>query len=148
MRGAQRIREISVAELSCNIEVGWSPDSEQFFISWSDGGAIGGYHVRAFRVEGEKVTELNAPKIAYADFKKHHFCETRTDNIFMLGWTPDSQKIFVVMEVYPTSDCQEMSLFRGYLMDTQSGATLRVFGEKDTEEIKERSRAAGAVQLP
>lgn len=147
--GSKRLRKIWLNDLSANLEVGWARDSEQFFVSWSDGGAIGGYHVRAFRIANDaRVMELAAPKNAYAEFRKRHYCQARGDNIFMLGWTPDSRQLFLVAEVYPTSDCEEMGFFRGYLMDAATGRVVKVFGEKETEAIKKKSRAAGSVQLP
>jgi hypothetical protein len=148
MHGAKHLAIISVDELSSNIEVGWASDSRQFFLSWSGGGAIGEYYVRVFRLDEDRVVELDAPKIAFEDFRKHHWCQARGDNVFMLGWTPDSRNLFVVAEVCPTSDCKEWGLFRGYLMDAQTGTILKVFGEKETEAIEQKSRLEGAVQVP
>src|SRR5258707_13898430 len=42
------LREFTFGDMSANIEVGWSPDSKQFFISYSDGGAVGNYHVHLY----------------------------------------------------------------------------------------------------
>src|SRR6266850_1314168 len=148
LRGKERLARVEVRELSCCIEVGWSPDSTQFFLRWSGGGSIGEYYVRVFRIEHREVMELKAPKTAYAEFNKHHSCETRTNNIFMLGWTRDSQKMFLVTEVYPTSDCEHSGLFRGYLMNVQTQLVLKIFGEIETEAIKKSSQTAGVVQIP
>jgi hypothetical protein len=32
------------SDVSSDVEVGWPPESTQFFIMYSDGGAIGGFH--------------------------------------------------------------------------------------------------------
>ncbi len=147
--GVFPVTSISVKELSSNIEVGWSPDSTQFFISWSNGGAIGAFVSRVFRIESGKVTELNAPQVACDAFKIKHFCPQRgMNNEYVLGWSADSKNLFLVLEVYPTSDCKEPSLFRGYLMDAGSGIILRMFSERETNLIKYASRRAGFVTIP
>lgn len=97
-------------DIGCCIEVGWSPDSKRFFISYSDSGAVGGYHVHVFSMRDSHLVESNAPKTAYKNFKEQHYCPTRGNNIFFLDFTPDSDNGFFVTEVYPTSDCgREMS---------------------------------------
>jgi hypothetical protein len=143
VQGKTRVGRVGMGPLSCCIEAGWAPDSIQFFVMWSDGGGIGEYYVRAFRIVDNKIAELVAPRAAYADFKKHHDCKTRGVNIFILGWTADSEKLLLVPEVYPTSDCEQLGLFRGYLMDAKTGSILKIFGEKETEEIKRTSRKTG-----
>jgi len=148
-QGSHSVTEISAEDLSSNIEIGWSPDSSQFFIQWSNGGAIGIYRLRIFRIEQSKLTELNAPQIAYAHFKKKHFCPERgMNNEFALGWTPDSKQLFLVLEIYPTGDCTEASLFRGYVLNASTGKIQKVFGERETDLIKKNSHQAGFVVLP
>ena len=147
--GASPVTNISVKELASNIEVGWSPDSTQFFISWSNGGAIGVFVSRIFRIESGKVDELSAPQTAYEDFKIKHFCPQRgMNNEYVLGWSADSKDLFLVLEVYPSRECKERSLFRGYLMEAATGVVLRVFSESDTNLIKDASRQAGFVTIP
>jgi hypothetical protein len=147
--GTAPLTSISVKELSSNIEVGWSPDSTQFFISWSNGGAIGAFVSRIFRIESGKVVRLNAPQIAYEDFKIKHFCPERgMNNEYVLGWSADSKDLFLVLEVYPSRGCKERSLFRGYLVEAGTGNILRMFSESDTNLIKDASRQAGFVTIP
>jgi hypothetical protein len=147
--GSSLLTSISVKELSSNIEVGWSPDSTQFFISWSSEGAIGVYNARIFRIESGKVIEPSTPQIAYDDFKKEHFCPQKgMNNEYVLGWTPDSKQVFLVLEIYPGTECKQRSLFRGYLLEASTGTIVHVFSEHDTDLIKEASRAAGFASIP
>ena len=140
--------EITMPEISCNIEVGWSPDSEQFFISYSDGGAAGGYYVHMYIVKGNTLSESNVPSMVMQRFKSKHWCATRGDNLYFLAWTPDSKIAFLVAEVYPTSDCgKEMGTLRGYAADTASAKVLRVFGQKQTDAIEKECRASGRLEL-
>jgi hypothetical protein len=39
------VTDINLPDISSDIAVGWSPDSTQFFISYSNGGETGGYDV-------------------------------------------------------------------------------------------------------
>jgi hypothetical protein len=54
-----------------------------------------------------------------------------------------------VAEVYPTGDCgKELGLFRGYAVNLEDGAVLRVFAENQTESIEKNCRASGRLGLP
>jgi len=140
---------LNFPDVSSNIEVGWSPDSSQLFISYSDGGEIGGYHVHLFRVTGGKLQESQIPSVVAARFKAKHWCESRGNNLFFLDWTADSKVGFFVAEVYPTSDCgREMAQFRGYAVNLRDGTILRVFTEKETDAIEKRCRKSGRLALP
>lgn len=135
-------------DVSCGVEIGWSPDSSQFFVSYSDGGAVGAYHVHLYRLVGNRVQEDQAPSTVAARFKAEHWCETRGNNLFFLNWTPDSKIVFLVAEVYPSSDCgNQRGQFRGYAVST-SGAILRVFSEKETDRIETSCRKSGRLDLP
>jgi hypothetical protein len=142
----RRVRTLRFPQIDASIELGWSPDSTQFFIMYSAGGAVGDFHVHVFQVRSGRVEELAYPRKAAYDFHRKHSCDSRINNLFFLGWTPDSSQAFLVAEVYPTSDCTQMSLFRGYLMDTRTNAIVHRFGEQDTNAIKKDCRYSGTVR--
>ncbi|MFY9672916.1 MAG: hypothetical protein WB817_12285 [Terriglobales bacterium] len=136
-------------DVSCNVEVGWSPDSSEFFISYSDAGAIGGYHVHLYRVVGNTVEKSRVPTAVAERFKTEHWCESRGNNLFFLDWTPDSKVAFLVAEVYPTSDCgKESGVYRGYAVRLRDGKILRIFSEKETDSIEKDCHASGRLVLP
>ncbi|HEX7287693.1 MAG TPA: hypothetical protein VF532_16005 [Candidatus Angelobacter sp.] len=139
------VRTLRYRDISAGIETGWSPDSTQFFVMYSAGGAIGDYHVHLFRISSGKVVETATPRRVAADFHKKHSCATRTNNLLFLGWTADSTQALLVAEVYPTSDCEKPGLFRGYLVDTRDAVIRERFGEQRTERIKEACRVSGVV---
>jgi hypothetical protein len=146
--GSTVVAGFGLPEISANIEVGWSPDSRQFFISYSDGGAIGGYRVHMYRLNGKTLAEGNLPALVAERFKAKHWCESRGNNLFFLAWTPNSRIAFLVAEVYPTGDCGEaMGTYRGYAVDTVNAKVLRVFGESRTEAIEKQCRASGKLVL-
>jgi hypothetical protein len=143
------VSTLEFPDLSLNIEVGWSPDSSQFFISYSDGGSVGGYEVHLYRVVGREVKESAIPSAVAARFKAKHWCEARGNNLFFLNWAPDSKIGFFVAEVYPDSDCgNEMGQVRGYAVDLLNGTVLRVFSRKETNAIEKSCRTTGVLALP
>jgi hypothetical protein len=141
----RRLGTLKYYEMNSNIYVGWSPDSSQFFIMYSDGD----WHVHMFTSDDDRVRELSLPQVAFKDFKKKHSCQTRDNSVLFLSWTPDSQKVFLVTEVHPTSDCgAEAGRFQGYLMQVQTGEILRRFNEKETTEIEKGCRATKMLKIP
>jgi hypothetical protein len=151
-RVAVAVKEVSNFELpdiSSNVEVGWSPDSSQFFISYSDGGAVGGYHARLYRVTDTDVNMGRVPALVAERFRGKHRCKSRGSNLFFLDWTPDSKIGFFVAEVYPTGDCgKELGAFRGYAVNLEDGTPVRAFGKKQTESIEKNCRLSGSLVLP
>lgn len=109
-------------DLDASASVVWSDDKKEFAVTWSDGGAAGGFHVRAFRVAGNTVTELPVAEKAFDAFKARHWCESRGDNIQAYGWLPDSHRLVLVLSVYPTSDCgKEMGYTEAYVVNAATG---------------------------
>jgi hypothetical protein len=146
--GSAVVAEFGLPEILSSIEIGWSPDSKQFFVSYSDGGATGGYHVHMYRLNGSTLTESKVPTLVAERFKAKHWCESRGNNLFFLAWTSNSKIAFLVPEVYPTSDCgEELGLYRGYAVDTTSATVLRVFDERQTQAIEKKCRASGRLLL-
>lgn len=109
-------------DLSASVCVIWSGDDHNFAVTWSDGGAIGNFHVRVFHVERDTVSELPAWEKAYNAFKLRHWCKTRGDNIQAFGWLPDSRGLVLVLSVYPTGDCgPDLGHTEGYVVDASTG---------------------------
>lgn len=121
-RNGKEILRTLLKDADASVSVVWADDNKHFAVTWSDGGAIGGFHVRAFQVQGDSVTELPAASKAFAAFKSHHWCETRGDNVQAYQWLPDSRDLVLVLSVYPTSDCgKEMGYTEGYVVDAATG---------------------------
>jgi hypothetical protein len=135
-------------DAEASVGVGWSPDSRQFFITYSDAGSAGGFHAHLFRIlDGRGLTENKLPQIALNDFKSRHYCATRGDNQYFVGWTLDSREAFVVAEVYPASDCgNEMGYSEGYLMDVESRKVVHRYSGEEATAIGKSCRASGTVE--
>lgn len=147
--GKRVISDFNLPDMSANVEVGWSPDSSQFFISYSDGGAVGGYHVYLYSLVGGTIRPSDIPRKVAQRFRVQHWCQSRGNNLFFLGWTADSKLAFLVGEVYPTSDCgKELGQYRGYEVRVSDGKILHVFDEKETDSIEKNCRDSGRLALP
>jgi hypothetical protein len=131
LRGTFQLRD-----LSGSIFVKWSPDSQAFYVMWSNGGAVGAYAVRAFRVIGTQVEELLLTRLVEREFERHHPCAGRGHNVYSVRWLKNSEKLLLALQVYPTSDCgKEAGLYRGYLVRAADGMILRRYSERQLKAI-------------
>ena len=126
-------------DLSAGIFVKWSPDSRAFYIMWSNGGMVGGYDVRVFRVSPNKAREVFPTKLAEREFRRGHDCRTRGINIFAIQWIDGSERLKIAAQVYPASDCgKEMGFTMGYTVRLNDGAVLERYPQEAIEkEMKE-----------
>ncbi len=130
-RGKKELLRAELKDLSASTSVVWSPDGQSFAISWSDGGAIGNFHVRVFHLDGDKITEWPSGKIAFQAFKARHWCPSRGDNIQAYNWSSDSRLLVLVLSVYPTGDCGlQLGHTEGYLVDSATGRVREVWNHR------------------
>jgi len=135
--GEREIGEVALPDISADLEVAWAPDSRKFGVTYSDGGATGGFHAHVYALANGRVTELSTiTRVAFDDFRKDYYCEARGwNNQYVVGWGAGSRTVFVVAEVYPTSDCgKDFGKMRGYLM-TVGGKILHRYDDKTTQRI-------------
>jgi len=125
--GARTIGAFSLADLSSNAEVLWSPDGTAFALNYSDGGAIGGFRVKLYLLRAGKVTDASdALKGAQENFKSRHFCKDRGNNLIALKWLPDSSDLVLMTQVYPTGDCgPDLGHSEAYIVRIPEGKILR-----------------------
>ncbi len=90
-------------------------------LTYSDGGAIGGFRVRVFHLDGDVVTDIS--KViggAVADFRARHYCKERGNNVTALKWTKGD--LLLMTEVYPTGDCgPDLGHTEAYLVSVPDG---------------------------
>jgi hypothetical protein len=117
--------------LSASVSVVWSTDNRNFAITWSLGGEIGGFHARAFHVEGDSITEFPVTRAAIDAFEERHWCEARGNNIQAHSWLPDSRTLVLVLSSQPTGDCgRDRGHTEAYLVDAPRGKILQRWGVK------------------
>ena len=126
-RGARTIFTFAVDDLSSNAEVLWSSNGRAFALNYSDGGAIGGFHVRLFLINGDRMIDASgAIQSPVNDFKSRHFCKSRGNNVMALKWLPDSSDLVLMTEVYPTGDCgSDLGYAEGYIVTVPDGKIKR-----------------------
>jgi hypothetical protein len=99
-------------------------DQAHIALTYSDGGAIGRFHVRVFLIDANGVRDvskcIDGP---VADFKARHYCKVRGDNVSALKWIRGG--LLILTEVYPTGDCgPELGYLEGYLVSVPQGKIL------------------------
>ncbi len=125
-RERKTILSTHLKDLSASVYVVWSQGTDWFAVTWSDGGAIGGFHTRVFHLAGDEVNETEAGRIAFADFRSRYWCKTRGDNVQAYGWDERTGALVLVTSVYPTGDCgKDLGHTEAYLVQPTDGAILR-----------------------
>ena len=98
---------------------------------WSDGGAIGNYHVCAFILDHGQAVESPAPQTVATAFAQHHYCKTRGNNLYAIRWLNGSEQLLLAPEVYPTGDCgRDLGFSAGYLANAADGKIVRKYTSK------------------
>jgi hypothetical protein len=136
LRGAKQLASFEIRDLSGGIFVAWAPDSKAFYFMWSNGGATGGYGVRVFKISDTAAVEIPTTKTAELDFERRYPCPARGHNVFAVKWLEGSGRMLLGLQVYPTSDCGgNMGRYRGYLVDTGSGALIRQYSGEELKSV-------------
>jgi hypothetical protein len=122
--------DIAISALS---ELLWSPDSLAFAITESYGGSVGDWHVRVFLIAGDALVQrLDVDDEVANAFKKDYSCEPpEPPNIGALKWFDGGQCIVVIAEVPPHSSCAKMGMWRGFLVNVQTGKLIREWTERE-----------------
>ena len=105
----------------------WAPDGKAFAVIYSDGGAIGNFHVRLFTVSGEVVNDVSrAIEPAVTEFRSRHYCKTRGNNVTALKFIGDARHLLLMTDVYPTGDCgADLGHTEGYVISVPDGKIQR-----------------------
>jgi hypothetical protein len=107
-------------------EIGWSATSTLFFVTYSDGGAVGAYHVSVYRLSAGRIEKIDLTKAVRRDFQKHYpKCDSPEEpNIAGVAWSADSTKLLVAAEVLPHSNCDNMGTFNLYTVAVSNGRII------------------------
>lgn len=115
-------------------EVAWSPDSKAFFVTYSDGGAVGGFHVLVYRVDDSGVhksepvpprTKLFRPDCITGDYA----------NVGAIQWGEDSGSLIIAVEVPPHSGCVNMGTFSAFKVSLPDGKVLKQYGQLEAKRV-------------
>ena len=116
---------VETGEWSCP-EIGWSPTSALFFVTYSDGGAVGTYHVSAYRISAGSMKKIDLTSAVQRDFQNRYpRCYSPEEpNIAAVAWSADSTKLLVAAQVLPHSNCDNMGTFNLYTVAVSNGGII------------------------
>jgi len=116
-------------------EVIWSPDSKAFAETYSDGGAVGLFHVLIYYDNGSRVIEPTAH--VTKEFLSHpRACFDPEDpNVGAIEWIKDSSEILVAAETLPHSNCDNMGTFRAYIIHLPDGNIIKSYGQIEAKKL-------------
>jgi hypothetical protein len=138
-----------------DVEVGWAPDSKRFFVSWTDSGLVGRWHIEVYdlstggliEIKGiekrprrdfdQLVRRLPRPPNALTEPEKVFWESARYcySNVVGAQWVKGSDELLVSVMVDPEGDCKQGGEFRVYRVDVPSGAILQRYGEGEAHKI-------------
>jgi hypothetical protein len=106
-----------------NAEVAWSPDSKAFFVTYSDGGNVGTYHVKVFYVTPTGLNIIEPVPNGRTLWIPKCF-DAERPNVAAIGWSKDSSRLLIVVQVPPHSSCASMGTFRSYEIALPRGTVV------------------------
>jgi len=113
---------IPIASLA---EILWARDSSAFAITQSDGGWVGTWSVRVYRLRSTGLSESDPGRRALADFKRlFPRCPDEYPNVVAVDWLDGSSRLRLVLEVPCHSSCTDMCRVAGYVVDVVGGAVI------------------------
>jgi hypothetical protein len=112
-----------------NAEVAWSPDSKAFFVTYSDGGNVGTYHVRIVYVMESGIRAIEPLPNGRLLFKPRCFA-AENPNVGAIGWIGNcSDQLAIAVEVPPHSSCASMGTFKAYVIQLPAGNVVSTYGQ-------------------
>jgi hypothetical protein len=138
-----------------DVEVGWAPDSKRFFVSRTDGGLVGRWHVEVYEVSAgglreikdiekrprhdfdQLVRRLPRPANTLTEQEKAFWESARYcySNVVGAQWVKGSNELLVSVMVEPEGDCKQGGEFRVYRVAVPSGAILQRYGEEEAHRL-------------
>jgi hypothetical protein len=112
-----------------NAEAAWSPDSKAFFVTYSDGGNIGTYHVKIINVEPTGLRIAEPVPNGRTLFVPTCF-EPERPNVGAIKWMgKDASRLLIAVQVPPHSSCASMGTFKAFEIAIPDGSVLGRYGQ-------------------
>jgi len=138
MRKGNELLHTTLGDMSANVTITCGLGCNVLAVTWSDGGASGNFHVRVFATLGGNFFETNTTDQAAQQFKSHHDCPTRDNNIQAYRFE-SSQTLLLILSVSPASDCgTESGYTEGYFVRVSDGKVLRAITGTDLNTYRKR----------
>ncbi len=110
-----------------------SDNRKNFAITWSNGGAAGGWSTQVFETlpDGTIVERKALITSVEKNFMARHNCAARGDNFEAVRWM-DNDHLLIAASVYGTGDCGSSAGYtEGYLVRLSTGAIERRMSEHE-----------------
>jgi len=112
-----------------NAEAAWAPDSRAFFVTYSDAGNVGRYHVLVVYVTDAGIHVIEPVPDGSSLFKPTCF-DPELPNVGAIGWIGSgSDRLAIAVEVPPHSSCTSMGTFKAYVLQLPSGRVVSNYGQ-------------------
>lgn len=125
-------RTIGKAKILDLAEVLWSPDSQAFTLTQSDGGWVGDWSFSVYRATRSGLQRYQVEKEALRDFaarpvKRTESCAIEAPNVAAIAWTNASKELLLVVETPPHSSACDPGAIRGYVVSATTGAIQKTY---------------------
>jgi hypothetical protein len=127
-------------------EIAWSPDSKRLFVTWSETGELGTWHLQVYAVDDSGLREFRGVEtIARRDFEKRvrlfpipkefrseegrqywsgeEYCEPY--HVIGSQWLNGSEELLISVLVRNTGNCRYSSAFDSYRIKSTTGEILQ-----------------------
>ncbi len=116
-------------------EVLWAPDSKGFFITTSNGGLNGDYHLFVFDDFDGKFGVRDLTPLIYKRFGHPVICGyPEVPNVGGVTWLGSSGHVLVAAEIIAHSNCDSFGTFRAYEVDPASMKIVRTYGQIEAKQ--------------
>lgn len=125
-------RTIGKAKILDLAEILWSPDSQAFTLTQSDGGWVGDWSLSVYRPTRSGLQRYQVEKEALRDFaarpvKRTASCAIESPNVAAIAWTNGSKELLLVVERHPHSSACDPGAIRGYVVNAATGAIQKSY---------------------
>jgi hypothetical protein len=107
---------------------------QSFFVTYSDGGVIGTFHVLVYRVDMSGVHKSEPIRNKAKLFRPD--CITGDyPNVGAIQWGVDSSTLIIAVEVPGHSGCVDMGTFKAFEVSLADGKHLKEYGQLDAKRV-------------
>jgi hypothetical protein len=118
-----------------NAEAAWSPDSAAFFVTYSDGGVIGTYHVKVVYVADSGLRIVEPVPNGRSLFVPTCF-DPEVPNVGAIRWSRrDPSRLLIAVEVPPHSSCASMGTFRAFEISLPDAGLRSRYGQIKAKKL-------------
>jgi hypothetical protein len=119
-----------------NAEIGWSPDSQAFFVTENDGGLASAYLLTVVGRVNDRLVVRHLSKFIVTAFDHPVRCfEPEDPNVAGVAWLGSSQALLVAAQVPFRSNCDSMGMFAAYDVDPWRMAVLRTYAQLEAKSL-------------